>query len=91
MNMSLSVSSIVVHLSNSFVQDGLLSLAVEMNAWESNERDTEYKIDAACFTLKYCQRYFLEKVSTSTKKKSTGTPKPIFKEKIGSIFRCTFS
>ena len=85
----------ILHTCNSFFfvmvgsscQDGLLSLVEELTTWGTNPDDLPYRVDSACYTLQYAQRFFIEKVSATTKSKGTGLPKPMYKEKFGLLFR----
>ena len=58
----------------------------EIAAWGTDERDQPHKVQAAINTLKYCNKYYVDRAGSSTKSKSVAR-KPIFRTKFGLIFR----
>lgn len=67
-------------------QDGLLSLVDEILLWSPTGKDLQNLIDAVIFTLKYCHKFYVEKVSAGTRAKSSAVAKPIFSSKFGKLF-----
>lgn len=70
-----------------YFQDGLICLVDEMNAWPCSGADVKCKTDSVLYTMKYCNKYYVQKVSALTKSKSDGVRKPLKKDKFGFIFR----